>query len=459
MGAADHHVDVGLGALIILGVHVVTAVGLLQVHVDGRIHIGAGSHVIAVHTTNQVVYVGSGHVALNHTELIGHADLGVCNHAALNHGGLGIHGRLGIHRLLTGDVLGDPAVLHLGVAVVLANDTIHGDGVAGHGLNLQSVVAAGAVGAVGAVDGQGVAGLVSQIHVTPLGVVHLGDLTGNVVLLLGEGVVLHSGTHSDGFLDGQHVVILNGRLGIHRGIGIHGLIGRRHGAATQVHVPAVQVLLQQTVVTDVDGAVAGGIGGRHVGSHIPAVQILLEQTQVADVDIAVIVDITGGEINHSDRTVNGSKGHGLKLSVEDVRRVNQSDGHGVGAGGRILSHLEGDESNSAIIGDVGMDRVHPHNGQRGSQRAEGSALEVRLHHSGGGQNRGVVANSDTHSHDAGVILNADSHVNGATGHGRHIVHHKGRRVLVGANAYAQNRYQHEQCQYHCQYFFHIRSPP
>ena len=103
MGAVitDHHIDEGLGALLILRVQIVTVANSLYVHINGRIDIGGGGEIVGLcHTAGQIVHVGSGHVALDHTKFKGHAagqrGFGVDR----IHRGLGIHRGIGIHGLI-----------------------------------------------------------------------------------------------------------------------------------------------------------------------------------------------------------------------------------------------------------------------------------------------------------------------------------------------------------------------
>ena len=76
MGAADNHVDVGLGST---GhrVEVVATGGIFQIDINGCIYIGSSSKVICLcHAASQIVDIGSRHIALNHTELINSAGNG-----------------------------------------------------------------------------------------------------------------------------------------------------------------------------------------------------------------------------------------------------------------------------------------------------------------------------------------------------------------------------------------------
>ena len=104
-----------------------------------------------------------------------------------------------------GDGSGDglyPTVLHLGVVVVLTQDTQDDDVVACNGLVLHGVVSGRTVSAVSTVNGEYVAQLVNDVHVTVGSVVNFLDDTGDDVLLSGVGVVLLSAADSQSILDG-----------------------------------------------------------------------------------------------------------------------------------------------------------------------------------------------------------------------------------------------------------------
>ena len=97
----------------------------------------------------------------------------------------------------------------------MTNDTVNGNGVACNGLNLEAVISNGAVCIEGAVDGEDVAILIGNLHITILSVVNLGDNAGYVVLTFGVGVVLFGCAKSENLLDGESGIscgIFNGRL-------------------------------------------------------------------------------------------------------------------------------------------------------------------------------------------------------------------------------------------------------
>ena len=134
-------------------------------------------------------------------------------------GGFGGIGRLGI-TACSGNMLGNPAVLDLCSAVVLANDTVNSNSVASNGLNFQCVVTGLTVSAVSTIDGQDVACLVLDSHVTILGLVDFNDFTGNIVLALGVNVMILGCAQSNCISNAQSrvsrgiVVLRLGRLGI-----------------------------------------------------------------------------------------------------------------------------------------------------------------------------------------------------------------------------------------------------
>ena len=107
----------------------------------------------------------------------------------------------------------DPAVLDLGSAAVLTHNTVDGNGVANHRLGGHCIKAVSAVGRVGAVDGQGIAGIIGDIHVAIGGLVDLRDLSGDLILDGGVGVVRHGSALLIGLHDGQHGAIGIGLLG------------------------------------------------------------------------------------------------------------------------------------------------------------------------------------------------------------------------------------------------------
>ena len=229
-------------------------------------------------------------------------------------------------------MLHDPAVLDLSGAVVLTHDAVDGDGVAGHGLGLQRVVADLAVGAVGAVDGQDITVLVGQFHIAVLGVVHLGDHTGDGVLLLSEDVVLHGQPQSDGFLDGQHVA--NGR--IHRDV-------RRSdgGVGDDGGVTLLQAVRDDLVSTGLGGQrlPSEGVGGLSQGdNHVGTVHTGI---RTGGNGVFPAVDVLGLQIAAID---------------DDVRHTGILNGHGRGlveTGGITFTAVVADVTGrcTLVIGD------------------------------------------------------------------------------------------------------------
>ena len=198
MSTAYNHVDVGLGGTV-HDVEVVAAGGLLNEEINSICIGSSGIHVVAVHTTLDVVV--SSILTLIHSELVCSAGNGL-NCAGVSRGSVRSSGSLGSNGALTCNKSNDPAVLYLRSAAVLTNDTVNGNGVTYNRLLGKSVVTGSAVSRVSAVNGEDVALSVSDLHVTVLGVVNLGDNTGNKVLVLGVGVVLLGLTESDRILNG-----------------------------------------------------------------------------------------------------------------------------------------------------------------------------------------------------------------------------------------------------------------
>ena len=97
----------------------------------------------------------------------------------------------------------DPTVLDLRSALVLTNNTKDNYVVTCNGSAFHSVVTSRTVCAVGAVDGEDVAELVGDLHVTVFGVVNLGDDTCNEILAFGVGIVIHGSAEIDDILNGS----------------------------------------------------------------------------------------------------------------------------------------------------------------------------------------------------------------------------------------------------------------
>ena len=199
-------------------------------------------------------------------------------------------GRIGSFRLtaaLAGDMLGDPAVLDLRGAVILTDNTVNGDGVTGDRLDGHSVIALRAVGTVGAVNGQLVAGIVGEVHVAVLGIVDLGDNTGDIVLTLGIGVVSLGLTQSNN--------ISNAQLGVGCGIIGDDLDGEGGGdiadlgqAQGIVIIIGAQIVLFAVYLNGVS-LNAGVIGKVGIGSGIQLDINALGGGNRIDVDLGVTV--------------------------------------------------------------------------------------------------------------------------------------------------------------------------
>ena len=117
-------------------------------------------------------------------------------------------------------MLHDPAILHLGGAIILTDDAVYLHGVASNRLGLHGIIAVGAICIIGAVNGQNITLGILDLHVAVLSVVNLSDFTGHIVLALGVGVVLLGGAQCQSVNDAQLAVCL----------GIGGNIGcSRHG--------------------------------------------------------------------------------------------------------------------------------------------------------------------------------------------------------------------------------------
>ena len=108
----------------------------------------------------------------------------------------------------------DPAVLDLGSAVVVTNNTQNGDGVACVGLGGHSIITILAVLAVCTVQGQNVTIAIGNLHVTILGVVNLSDNAGDLILLIGVNIVLGSQCHVNGLLHGQGFISSSSGIGV-----------------------------------------------------------------------------------------------------------------------------------------------------------------------------------------------------------------------------------------------------
>lgn len=97
----------------------------------------------------------------------------------------------------------NPTVFKLRNAVVLTNDTVNGNGVTCNGFNIQLVITGCTVCIPSTVNGEDLAGLVGDLHITVGRIVNLGNNTGYVVLALGESIVLLGRTKIDTFFYGE----------------------------------------------------------------------------------------------------------------------------------------------------------------------------------------------------------------------------------------------------------------
>ena len=98
---------------------------------------------------------------------------------------------------LSGGMGNDPAVLDLGSATVLTNNTVNGDGIASNRLDIHAAILCRTISIVSTVDGQGIAIAVSNIHVAVRCVINLRNLTGNTILDIGIGIMSLGFTQSD----------------------------------------------------------------------------------------------------------------------------------------------------------------------------------------------------------------------------------------------------------------------
>ena len=104
-----------------------------------------------------------------------------------------------------------PAVLHLGVALVIAKDTQNGDGVANDGLYVHFAVLLGAVSIEGAVDVQRVTFGILNIQVAICSLLNLGDNAGNLVLVLGVHTDRNLFAGGQSLLDGDFSTVGSGQ--------------------------------------------------------------------------------------------------------------------------------------------------------------------------------------------------------------------------------------------------------
>ena len=216
MGAADYHVDVQL-RILHHGIEIVAALGLFQENIRSLGGIGGGGHVIAVHCAGQVINLVF-QVTLCHTKLVGCANSGIGIHGSFDIGGLFF-----LLRAIRRNMVHNPAILHLGIAAVLADNTIKGNGIAHNRLLGQTVIANRTVGRICTIN-QDRTGAVGNVHITPGGAGDLGNHTGQVILTLSIAIMCLFLTDGYGFRNGQR----------NAGSGIGRLIGRFHiGQANQ----------------------------------------------------------------------------------------------------------------------------------------------------------------------------------------------------------------------------------
>ena len=243
-------------------------------------------------------------------------------------GGLAIVRVLGVLVLATAVDLDQITVLHLSGTLVVADDTVNLDGVTGYGLIvIAHSVVAGTVAVVQAVHGDGVL-TVGQVQVAVGGVVHLGDLTGDVVLTFGVVIGAHAYAQLDGFGNGQLAV----RRGhIHLTGGVADVTGGVVNAA--VHVVSVVGVRGTATVLALGGAVVGIDVLLDVGLALGA-GVAAQQRSVIAVGGAGSADHIGDGVDHcAILTGNGSHGDGLlNVSVDDdlvVLTVIGSAGQGI----------------------------------------------------------------------------------------------------------------------------------
>ena len=307
--SADDHIDVNLG-FAAEGVEVVAALGLLHINIDSSSGISSGGHIVAIHTAGQVVHCAF-QVAMRHTQTVGSASLQLRD--LLNRGSIGDHRAI----TLCAD---DPGVLHLGVAAVTADLTIHGDGIANSRLGRQVAKTGIAILGVAAVDHQ-LAGAVGNVQITVVVIFNGNDRTGDVVITLGVGVVILAQT--------QVISLCHGQSGAGSGIGL--LYGRF----------VVHAADQHTASSELDGAV---VVGDHTGNGDLVIDVQLIGAVALDAvaldgvtvglhsdgDVAVVRAV--GLIHEGDHTGQGTVvGQGLAGSqrvslLQNIQRILGSHG-------------------------------------------------------------------------------------------------------------------------------------
>ena len=117
----------------------------------------------------------------------------------------------------------------------------------------------------------------------------------------------------------------------------------------QLHVPLVEVLLEQSQVAVVDLAVSGDVGGILVDGHAPLVEVLLEGSQVAVVDLAVVVDVAGGVGRH---LTDGTAEVAIGVAVIVVLVLAIAVGAGEVVGGAAGAFIQG--IGAAHVGILGV---------------------------------------------------------------------------------------------------------
>ena len=224
-------------------VHTVVAVGAISivktVEVEGIAlgvlngHIAVGGIDAIHHSAGHVIHAVGLTAAQSQTQLVGfgqrqggvspgrHSKAALLAEETLNHGVLAV--------VFIYNMLGDPAVFHLGATIEATDDAVHGHGVAHDRLDLQCVVTGGAVGAVSAVDVEGVALGILDVHIAVSSVVNALHGTGDIVLVGGVGAFQHLT---------QHIGLIGGQVGV-------GLREHEHTAslADIVHDDGVRALL------------------------------------------------------------------------------------------------------------------------------------------------------------------------------------------------------------------------
>ena len=335
--------------------------------------------------------------------------------------------------------LDEVAVLHLSGAVVVTDDTIHFDGHTGLGLLGHGIVA-GAVAIIQTVHGEGVLAI-GDVQVTIGGVIHLGDLTGDVVFALGVAVVANANAQSDRLSDSQ-LAVSSGHIDLT--LSKANVALRIIDAA--VHVVGIVGVSGATTVLALSGAVVGELVLLGVLAALGA-GVAADQIVVVAVGVTGRADYVGDGVDHGTIAAgNGGQGDGLVAGGVDDNLV-------IGA---IVGSI-GQGVSSAIdvqLGGVRLVLTHSdddrgHIGRNGKAKAAGLAagtqLDTAVTLSVAGravhvvqtiQSEGVVTDSfgvggvlvtigmsgsaiSAHGKDDGSVCGKDSHRQRATQHQSH----------------------------------------